>query len=96
MKLGGKMLKRVIYIFVFTVLYSFAATADTTDQTWMTKVELTKTGMHCADDRNCFNRYHPNIPMAAEASCDYRWVSHHLLSRYQGSRPIGFRLIDQS
>ena len=68
MKLGGKMLKRVIYIFVFTVLYSFAATADTTDQTWMTKVELTKTGMHCADDRNCFNRYHPNIPMAANAN----------------------------
>ena len=68
MKLGGKMLKRVIYIFVFTVLYSFAAIADTTDQTWMTKVELTKTGMHCADDRNCFNRYHPNIPMAANAN----------------------------
>ena len=61
------MLKRVIYIIVFTVLYSFTATADTTDQTWMTKVELTKTGMHCADDRNCFNRYHPNIPMAANA-----------------------------
>ena len=68
MKLGGKMLKRVIYIFVFTVLYSFVATADTTDQKWMTKVELTKTGMHCADDRNCFNRYHPNIPMAAKAN----------------------------
>ena len=62
------MLKKVICVFVFTVLYSFAATADTTDQTWMTKVELTKTGMHCADDRNCFNRYHPNIPMAAKAN----------------------------
>ena len=34
----------------------------------MTKVELKKTGMHCADDRNCFNRYHPNIPMAANAN----------------------------
>ena len=62
------MLKKVICVFVFTVLYSFAATADTTDQTWMTKVELKKTGMHCADDRNCFNRYHPNIPMAANAN----------------------------
>ena len=61
------MLKKVICVFVFTVLCSFTATADTTDQTWMTKVELTKTGMHCADDRNCFNRYHPNIPMAAKA-----------------------------
>ena len=37
----------------------FQAFADTTDQRWMTKVELTKRGMHCADDPNCFNRYHP-------------------------------------
>lgn len=41
--------------------------ADTTDQRWMTKVELTKQGMHCIDDANCFNRYHPEIPSKATA-----------------------------
>ena len=46
----------------------FQALADTTDQRWMTKVELTKRGMHCADDPNCFNRYHPDIPSKADAN----------------------------
>ena len=59
------MLKKIWYIFVFTILSSVFASADTTDQTWMIKVELTKTGKHCIDDKNCFNRYHPNIPPAA-------------------------------
>ena len=36
-----------------------SAFADTTDQKWMNKVEVTKTGDHCVDDKNCFNRYHP-------------------------------------
>ena len=61
------MLKKILYILVFTILSSVFVSADTTDQTWMTKVELTKTGMHCIDDKNCFNRYHPNIPPAAKA-----------------------------
>ena len=43
------------------------AVADTTDQNWMNKVELQKTGAHCIDDKNCFNRYHPAIPAAANA-----------------------------
>ncbi len=41
--------------------------ADTTDQRWQTRVVVAKTGGHCADDRNCFNRYHPDIKSAARA-----------------------------
>lgn len=44
------------------------AVADTTDQTWMTKVVVGKQGDHCADDPNCFNRYHPAIPAVATAN----------------------------
>ena len=40
------MLKKIWYIFVFTILSSVFASADTTDQAWMNKVELTKTSMH--------------------------------------------------
>jgi len=61
------MLKKILYILVFTILPGFFASADTTDSTWMTKVELKKTGTHCIDDKNCFNRYHPKIPPAAKA-----------------------------
>jgi len=61
------MLKKILYILVFTILPSVFASADTTDSTWMTKVELKKTGTHCIDDKNCFNRYHPKIPPAAKA-----------------------------
>ena len=43
------------------------ALADTTDQKWMNKVEVLKQGDHCADDPNCFNRYHPAIPPVATA-----------------------------
>ena len=42
--------------------------ADTTDQKWMTKVEIAKEGMHCSDDANCFNRYHPEVPPKAPAN----------------------------
>ena len=45
-----------------------SAFADTTDQKWMNKVEVTKTGDHCVDDKNCFNRYHPAIPAVANAN----------------------------
>ncbi len=44
------------------------AAADTSDVTWQTRVVLEKTGAHCVDDRNCFNRYHPAIPAAASAA----------------------------
>jgi formamidase len=45
-----------------------AAAADTTAATWQNRVELAKTGEFCADDPNCFNRYHPEIPAAATAA----------------------------
>ena len=49
-------------------LLGVTALADTTDQTWMSKVELTKQGAHCSEDPNCFNRYHPEIPSKASAN----------------------------
>ena len=52
-------------------MVGFQALADTTDQRWMAKVELTKREMHRADDSNCFNRYHPDIPSKANA----KWVT---------------------
>ena len=45
-----------------------SAFADTTNSTWMTKVEVTKEGEHCVDDPNCFNRYHPAILPVASAN----------------------------
>lgn len=42
--------------------------ADTTDQSWLTTVEVTKSGNHCADDAHCMNRYHPAIPPIAHAN----------------------------
>lgn len=44
------------------------ASADTTDVTWQSKVKVAKTGAHCADDPNCMNRYHPDIPMIQSAN----------------------------
>ena len=44
------------------------ARADTTDQKWQTRVVVAKSGAHCADDPNCFNRYHPEIPPVAHAN----------------------------
>lgn len=43
------------------------AAADTTDVTWRNTVHVAKEGAHCVDDKNCFNRYHPAIPMVATA-----------------------------
>ena len=45
-----------------------AALADTSDVTWQNRVVVAKTGAHCADDPNCFNRYHPAIPPVARAN----------------------------
>ena len=55
---------------------TFPASADTTDQKWMTIVELKKQGMHCVDDPNCFNRYHPEIPARAKANVGDMIVYH--------------------
>ena len=62
------MVKKILFTFVFIISLGVLAVADTTDQKWMTKVELKKTGAHCEDDKNCFNRYHPKIPPAAKAN----------------------------
>lgn len=58
------------------VLGSAAVFADTTDQKWMNKVEVTKMGEHCVDDKNCFNRYHPAIPSVANANVGDMIVLH--------------------
>ena len=57
---------------IFCLILGFGvvgqAAADTTNQKWMTKVEVTKQGDHCANDPNCFNRYHPAIPSRTTAN----------------------------
>ena len=50
-----------------TVAATGLARADTTDQKWQDTVRVAKTGDHCVDDRNCFNRYHYAIKPAARA-----------------------------
>jgi formamidase len=44
-----------------------SAQADTTDVQWQNRVVVEKEGVHCADDPNCFNRYHPAIEPVARA-----------------------------
>ena len=64
-------MKKIMFISIlatFTVLLPLIAVADTSDQRWMTKVEVKKRGAHCINDSNCFNRYHPNIPAVAKAN----------------------------
>jgi formamidase len=48
--------------------WSAVVLADTTDVTWQSQVVVAKQGAHCADDRNCFNRYHSQIPSVARAN----------------------------
>ena len=52
------------------ILISLGASvfADTTDVSWKTEVVIGKEGTFCADDPNCFNRYHPEIQAVATAS----------------------------
>ena len=51
-----------------TRLAARARPADTTDVTWQSRLVVAKEGTHCADDPNCFNRYHPQIPAVARAN----------------------------
>lgn len=44
-----------------------SASADTTDVKGPDKVVVSKSGAHCKDDPNCFNRYHPSIKPVARA-----------------------------
>ena len=53
--------------FCFALFLSVNIQADTTDSKWKNTIELKKTGDHCKDDENCFNRYHPEIKPRAEA-----------------------------
>ena len=47
--------------------FASAAQADTSDVTWQNRVVVEKSGTHCGDDPNCFNRYHPAIQPVARA-----------------------------
>ena len=58
---------KIIAFALSLVLASFNLHADTTDAKWKNIIELTKTGEHCKDDENCFNRYHPAIEPKATA-----------------------------
>lgn len=40
---------------------AFSASADTTDVKTQSRAAVKKMGAHCANDANCFNRYHPAI-----------------------------------
>lgn len=42
--------------------------ADTSEVTYFEPIVVEKTGAHCVDDPNCFNRYHPEIPPVARAA----------------------------
>jgi formamidase len=46
---------------------AFSASADTTDVKTQSRVVVKKMGAHCADDANCFNRYHPAIKSVLSA-----------------------------
>ena len=59
---------RILSILFLSSFFALSVFADTTDQKWMNKVEITKEGAHCIDDKNCFNRYHPAIPAAVKAN----------------------------
>lgn len=63
-----KELKTLAFAAGAVALVAGGAQADTTDVTWATKVTVAKTGDHCADDPNCMNRYHPDIPMPVSAN----------------------------
>ena len=55
------MLALVVLLSAGTVL------GDTTDVKTLSTVVIEKSGAHCQDDPNCFNRYHPAIKPAARA-----------------------------
>ena len=73
---GSSMRTFLSSILATSLLMVGTAVGDTTDQTWMNKVELTKSGDHCVDDENCFNRYHPAIPPRANANVGDMIVLH--------------------
>ena len=56
-----------LLLIISLLIISFSSRADTTDSKWKNIIELKKTGDHCKDDINCFNRYHPAIEPRATA-----------------------------
>ncbi len=57
---------------MLSVIVGPAAFADTTDVKIRNIVEVKKQGVHCEQDPNCFNRYHPAIkPVARAKPGDY-------------------------
>lgn len=56
-----------LLLIISMLIISFSLKADTTDSKWKNIIELKKTGDHCKDDINCFNRYHPAIEPRATA-----------------------------
>ncbi len=63
-------MRKVVRLTVASALalgWSAGALADTSDVTWQNRVTVAKMGGHCADDPNCFNRYHPAIAPVARA-----------------------------
>ena len=62
---------KLVYRFAVALACGLAGTtgvlADTSDVQWQARVIVAKAGAHCADDPNCFNRYHPAIKPQARA-----------------------------
>ena len=57
----------LLTVIVLALSWARSAPADTTEVRWQTKVVVAKSGDHCRDDSNCFNRYHPEIPTVLRA-----------------------------
>lgn len=54
-------------VFALTAFISSQVVADTSDVKAHNTVTVTKTGAHCVDDANCFNRYHSMIEAVVTA-----------------------------
>ena len=63
-----RILRSVVRATPLLLAVAGSAQADTTEVTHETPVIVGKSGGHCADDPNCFNRYHPAIPPVAHVS----------------------------
>ncbi|MGI9305246.1 MAG: acetamidase/formamidase family protein [Gammaproteobacteria bacterium] len=61
-------MKLVKLLILFCLFSPFAALADTSDVKGPPSVVVGKSGTHCGDDPNCFNRYHPAIKPVARAN----------------------------
>ena len=60
-------MSKLLLLFTSLFILCFNLNADTSDAKWKNIVEVKKTGDHCKDDKNCFNRYHPAIEPVATA-----------------------------